>query len=106
MMMETNDVNKLLETLAMHHAADKSQHGMEHASRVAKLQVNSWQADVLRNAAEIKSASNASELRELMADNEVPVVFLPQTAFISAEIIDRICRESPFNKMIIWETSK
>jgi hypothetical protein len=31
------------------------------------------------------------------------VIFLPHEAFITAEIIDGICRESPFNKMVIWE---
>lgn len=105
MKTKPEEIRDILRTLAVHQAADESELGAQHASRVAKLQVNSWQAEIIRNAQEIKSANDAQELRSLMEDRDAAVIFLPQSAPITAEIIDRICAESPFDKMIIWETN-
>ena len=104
MLMDTEDVGKLLQDLAVKHAADKSLQGMQHFSRLAKVAVGSWQADKLRGS-DIKSANNPTELRELMEDPDVSVVFLPHAAFVTADIIEKICVQSPLNKMIIWETN-
>jgi hypothetical protein len=41
-----------------------------------------------------------------MQKPETAVIFLPQTAMVTAEIIERICIESPLAKMIIWETAE
>jgi hypothetical protein len=103
--MEVNaqEARQLLESVAISHAADKSQQGLQHASRLARLQVGSWQADVIRNSPEIRSANNPPELRALMADRDVAIVFVPQSAMVTAEIIERTCAESSFNKLIIWE---
>lgn len=104
MTISANEARELLETLAVSHAADKSTHGLQHASRLARLKVNSWQADMIRGSSEIRTANNPPELRALMGDPEATVIFLPQSAMITAEIIERICSESSLNKMIIWET--
>lgn len=105
--MSTNaeEVRDILRTLAVHQAADESETGAHHASRVARLQVNSWQAEIIRHSNEIATANDAAELRSLMADRDTAVIFLPQGAPVTAEIIDRICVESPFDKMIIWESN-
>lgn len=105
MPISAHEAHELLETLAVNHAAGKATHGLQHASRVARLQVNSWQADILRGSSEIKTANNPPELRELMKNPEPAVIFLPQSAMITAEIIERICSESSLNKTIIWETN-
>ena len=104
MTISAHEAQELLETLAINHAASGAQHGLQHASRVARLKVNSWQADMIRGSSEIKTANNPPELRALMGDPEPAVIFLPQSAMITAEIIERICSESSLNKMIIWET--
>lgn len=105
MPINASEARELLETLAVNHAADKSTHGLQHASRLARLKVNSWQADIIRSSPEIKTANNPPELRALMGDPEPAVIFLPQSAMITAEIIERICSESSLNKMIVWETN-
>jgi hypothetical protein len=105
MPINAQEARDLLQTLAVNHAADSAQHGFDHASRVARLKVNSWQADVIRGAVDIRAANNPPELRVLMADPKVAVIFLPQSAMVTADIIDRICSESALNKMIIWETN-
>lgn len=105
MQMNAKDARELLETLAVHHAADKLQHGLQHGSRIAKLEVNSWQADIIRNSPDIRTAQNPTELRVLMEDPGAAVIFLPRSAMVTADIIERICAEAPLNKMIIWETA-
>lgn len=102
---KAEEVRDILRTLAMHQAADESELGVQHASRVARLRVNSWQAEIIRHSHEIKTANDAAELKSLMADRDTDVIFLPQSAPITSEIIERICAESPFDKMIIWETN-
>jgi hypothetical protein len=104
MPINAKDASELLKTLAVSHAAQSAQHGLQHASRLARLPVGSWQADVIRNAPDIKAANNPPELRTLMQNPDVAVIFLPRTAMVTAEIIERICAESPLNKMLIWET--
>jgi hypothetical protein len=104
MQVDAKEARELLETLAMNEAADFSQQGMQHASRLAKLKVNSWQADIIRGANDIAQAENPAELRGLMEDPDVAVIFLPQSSMVTAEIIERICAKSVLNKMIIWET--
>lgn len=105
MSTKAEEVRDILHTLALHQAADESELGAQHACRVARLQVNSWQAEIIRHSNEIATANDAAELKSLMADRDTAVIFLPQSAPVSAEIIDRICAESPFDKMIIWETN-
>jgi hypothetical protein len=104
MKMSAQEANEILETLALSHAADKSQHGLQHGSRIARIEVNSWHADKIRNS-EVSTANNPAELRALMENPDAAVIFLPQTAMVTAEIIERICAEAPLNKMIIWETN-
>jgi len=104
MKMEAKDAKEVLEALALGAAAEVSTQGQQHASRLAKLKRGSWQAEVIRQAPDIKPAMNATELRVAMEDSQIAVIFLPQQAMVTAEIIERICAQSPFNKMIIWET--
>lgn len=105
MQVTPKDAKELLETLAINHAAEFSQQGTQHFSRVAKLAVSSWQADIIRASHDIVQAHNPDDLAKLMQEAGHAVIFLPQSAMVTAEIIERICRECPLNKMIIWETN-
>ena len=105
MQVNAKDAKELLETLALNHAAEFSRQGQQHYSRVAKLAVNSWQADIIRASSEIAVAENPVELRRLMEEPAPAVIFLPQSAMVTSEIIERICAEAVLNKMIIWETN-
>ncbi len=105
MQVNAEQARELLESIAVSTAADKAQHGLQHASRLARLKVSSWQADIIRNAPDIRAATNPPELRALMADPSAAVIFLPESAMITAEIIERICSESAQSKMIIWENN-
>jgi hypothetical protein len=97
------DVNKILEGLALRQAADTGLQGSEHGSCICKLPAGSWQADILRKTADMPQARNPMELRQAMADPAKPVIFLAHDAILTHEVINRICTESPLNKMIIWE---
>lgn len=101
--VQEKEAREVLETIAVQHAADKSMQGSQHMSRLARLTPGSWQAEVIRNAPSARTAMNATELRELMGDPDVAVIFLPHKAAVNAGIIERICSESSLNKMIIWE---
>lgn len=103
MQVNAKYMRDILETLALHEATDSAALGMQHGSRIARIAPKSWQAEIIRSTVDRKMAMNPTEFRALMEDNAAPVIFLPHDAMITAEIIDRICRESPFNKMIIWE---
>lgn len=103
--MSAGDVREILETLAIQNAADTARQGSQHGSRVARLAVSSWQAEIIRHSPEIKTALTPTELRALMGDPAHHVIFLPQAAMVTAEIIERICAEFSLNKMLIWETN-
>lgn len=104
-MVEANaqEMREILKSLSIQQAASTAAHGMTHASRIAVLSAESWQAEILRHSPEVPQAKDPAELRALMGTRDVAVIFLPRNALVTAEIIDRICYEAPFNKMIIWE---
>lgn len=103
MQVNAQYMRDVLQTLALHEATDSASLGMNHGSRIARIQPKSWQAEIIRKTVDLKSAMDPAEFKALMDNADVPVIFLPHEAFITAEIIDGICRESPFNKMVIWE---
>jgi len=94
----------ILETLAFQDAAEGAQQGRQHFSRLARLPAGSWQAELIRRSPDVTTVDSAETLRAAMGTPDVAVIFLPQTAFVTGEIIERICFESPLSKMIIWET--
>ena len=94
---------ELLETLAFQEAAEGALHGRQHNSRIAHLPADGWQAEMIRQATDVVIVEDAESLRAAMEKPETVVIFLPQTAMVTAEIIERICAESPLSKMIIWE---
>jgi hypothetical protein len=98
------DVNQLLENLAFLDAADTGRQGTRHGSRVARVIPGSWQADIIRESASVETVFNPSELKAAMGKQDIAIIFLPQTAMITAPLIDEICATSPFDKTIIWET--
>jgi len=106
MQVQKKEAMALLETLAFQEAAEGALHGRQHASRLARLPAGGWQAEMVRRAADAVVAENAESLRTAMENPETVVIFLPQTAMVTAEIIERICAESPLAKMIIWETAE
>jgi len=106
MQVQKKEAMELLETLAFQEAAGSARHGFHHASRLARLPAGGWQAEMIRQAADVVVAEDAESLRAAMQKPETAVIFLPQTAMVTAEIIERICIESPLAKMIIWETAE
>lgn len=104
MPVNQKEAHELLETLAFQEAAEGALHGRQHASRIARLPVDSWQAEIIRTSEDIVAVESAESLRAAMQKPETVVIFLPQTAMVTGEIIERICAESPLAKMIIWET--
>jgi len=104
MPVNAQQAKDILETLAFQEAAEGAQKGRQHFSRLARLPVGSWQADLIRQSADVHTADSAESFRAAMAAPDVAVIFLPQSAFITGDIIERICCESPLSKMIIWET--
>ena len=99
------NLEELLEQLALQAAAETMQAGMNHGSKICKLPVKSWQADKLRAADDVPNALDPADFRKMMKNPDVPVIFLPREAVVTREVIDRICRESALNKIIVWETA-
>lgn len=106
MQVQKKEAMELLETLAFQEAAEGALHGRQHASRIARLPAGGWQAEMIRQATDVVVVENAESLRVAMEKPETVVIFLPQTAMVTAEIIERVCAESPLAKMIIWETAE
>lgn len=106
MSVNPQQAKEILETLAFQEAAETAQQGRQHYSRLARLPAGSWQAELIRQSPEVTVADSAETLRSAMGKPDVAVIFLPQTAFVTAEIIERVCSESPLSKMIIWETGE
>ncbi|MDP2204696.1 MAG: hypothetical protein Q8K65_00135 [Alphaproteobacteria bacterium] len=104
MPVNAQEAKDILETLAFQTAAEGAQQGRQHYSRVAHLPAGSWQAELIGRSPDVTTADSAETLRAAMGQPDVAVIFLPQTAFVTADIIERICCESPLSKMIIWET--
>lgn len=104
MPVNAQQAKDILETLAFQHAAEGAQQGRQHFSRLARLPAGSWQADLIRQSEDVHTADSPESFRAAMGLPDVAVIFLPQSAFITGEIIERICSESPLSKMIIWET--
>jgi hypothetical protein len=104
MPVNAQEAKDILETLAFQTASEGAQQGRQHYSRVARLPAGSWQAELIGQAPDVTTADSAETLRAAMGTPDVAVIFLPQTAFVTGDIIERICSESPLSKMIIWET--
>lgn len=105
MQVNAKEAMDILETLAFQEAADGALHGKQHNCRLARLNPGSWQVEMIRQSGDVATVESATDFRTAMASPDIAVIFLPQTAMITAEIIERICSESPLSKMIIWETA-
>lgn len=106
MMTGNQHQQEILEVMAFQEAAGRAQHGLCHRSRLCRLPVGSWQADMIRRAARMVQAQTPADFRLAMQNPEAPVVFLASGAMVTSEIIERICVESPLGKMIVWETDE
>jgi len=106
MSINPKEAQELLEIMAFHEAADSSQAGIQHGTRIGRIAVNSWQAEMIRKSQSVATAETPQALRDFMAAPGVAVIFLPQSAMVTAESIERICRESSLDKVIIWETDQ
>ena len=104
MAVGSQQAKEILETLAFQEAAEGAQQGRQHYSRLARLPAGSWQAELIRQSPDVTVAESPETLRRAMEAADSPVIFLPQTAIVTADVIERICAESPLSKMIIWET--
>jgi len=103
MNVNAKNVTRILEHLALQNATDHLQHGVEHGCMICSLPIRSWQADMIRNNPHMPEVHNPSEFRRAMKDPAMPVIFVPDTAIMTPDALERICRENPLNKMIIWE---
>lgn len=103
--MKTADTQAVLKTLAFYDAADRALQGETHGSKIAKLPAESWQAGVIRSAADTVIVSNPAAMRAALADPDTVVIFVPATAVLTPEFINRACTESALDKTIILETA-
>lgn len=101
--LKPDEAQELLETLAFQQAAETAVRGTQHSSRLARFKTGSWQVDVICKAKDTITASTPEELRIAIGNPAAAVIFLPQSAMITAEIIERICTESALEKFIVWE---
>ena len=97
----------ILETLALQEAVQTAPlTGLGgHGSRIACIQSGGWQSEVIRGMDGIEIAQTIEILRQLMSKPGLAAIFIPHTAIINGDIINRICRESGLDKLIIWETA-
>lgn len=66
MQVNQKEARELLETLAFQEASESALHGKQHASRIARLPVDSWQAEIIRQSSDIVIAESAESLRAAM----------------------------------------
>jgi hypothetical protein len=102
--MSAEDIGRILELLALQGVSEGACRGPDHGSTICRLPVKSWQADILRTAPDVPQALDPMGLRKAMQDPGMPIIFVPEEAIVTREVIERICVENPLNKMIIWET--
>lgn len=102
--MQTVDVRELLERMAFDQAAEGSPQLAANGCRICNVPAGGWQADMIRKATGVHTASNAQELRDALQNPDIPVIFLPRSALLTPSAIERCCQESLLNKVIIRET--
>ena len=90
MNIAVKDMDKILEHLALQSSGDMASKGMNHGSTICRLPLKSWQAEILRSMKEMPQAMNPMELRRLMQNPDMPVIFVPHDAMVTRDIIDRI----------------
>ena len=102
--METQgiDIQEILSHVALQAAAEGGLQGLDHGSMICRLPSQSWHADNIGKTPGMAKALNPSELRRMMRDPRAPVIFIPLGAFVTKEIINDICAESPLNKTLVW----
>lgn len=93
----------LLDGLALQDAVETALQGADHASRICRLPAGSWQARVLAERDVIPKAYTPGDLRKMMADPEVKIIFVPSSAILPLETIELICTESALAKTVIRE---
>lgn len=103
---EQADALEMLETLAFREAAGHMPSATGHNSRIARVASRSWHARVIAQAKGVAHAATPDELRALMDDPAVPVIFLPHDAMVTAAIIQQACLQSGLGKMLVWETDE
>jgi hypothetical protein len=101
--MSRTEAEKVLEKQLFQEAAEGAQRSARHDSRFAFVAAGSWQADMLRRTRDVAIVLTPEALRAVMAKSAPAVVFLPQEAFMSMEILEKICAETSFGKLIIQE---
>jgi hypothetical protein len=94
-----------LQTRALQAATDVALKGMDHGSTICRIPKGGWPADVIRGMADMPQAHDYATLQKLMADPDVSAIFIPASAFVTAQLIDDACRESSLDKTLIWETA-
>lgn len=100
--LNPEEARELMETSAFQQVAETATRGLTHGSRRAHVSCGSWQASFISKAKDT-SAETPEELRKAMENLAAVVIFLPQTARVATEIIERICADSPLEKFIVWE---
>ena len=95
----------MLERLAFQHVAGIAKTGIDHASRIAYVSQDEWQTALLRRSSAVKVVSSHDQLAEAMDCRDVAAVMVLSEAGIDQKALERVCRDSPFGKMIICEIS-
>jgi len=99
-------VNRMLAHLALQKATEGAHQSASHGSTLCRIPKGSWQADTIRKSADMPQAHSPMDLRQMTQDPAMPVIFVPADAALTLDAIERICAESPLNKMIIWEADQ
>lgn len=103
----TVNSEEMLERLALQHIADNAERSERHASRVCFLPKSSWQADVLKRSLAVRTVEKPDEFRSIMKqERDAAILYIPTTSFITEETFARVCSESGFDKLIVWEVER
>ena len=68
MQVNAQYMRDVLQTLALHEATDSAALGMNHGSRIARIQPKSWQAEIIRKTVDLKTAMDPAEFKALVSD--------------------------------------
>jgi len=96
-------ISDVIDSLALQEAGDNSKKAFDHGSTICRLPTNSWQVEIILSNDDLPKVKTPEELREFMKAAEDPIVFITKESFITEDTLEKICIESPLNKIIIIE---
>lgn len=103
MNLQSKDLDAVLESLAFQAAAETAVKSGRHRSVIGKIARGGWQAAVLRKSPNVTVALNPSDVRMALENPAAKIIFLPQQAMVTAEILENLCAACPLDKTLVWE---